>query len=225
MRVKHLSLLGWAAVLTLAFALMLAVGCGLPSTQPPILVKKWALEYPPPQPGGASLPAELKLKRFQAAQAYQGSDMIFSSAPNERESYHYNRWLASPSDLVGDMLLRDLRAQGGLAGVLSSRQFQRPRFVLEGGLEEFLEKDADGAWQASLKVTLTLFDTKQDNAVSRLLWQRAYSQSAPMASKDPSGLAKAMSQAVAKFSARARADILAAIEEALKKPLPQGSGG
>jgi ABC-type uncharacterized transport system auxiliary subunit len=221
MRVNKRSLPIWAAVLTLAAALLLAGGCGLPSTKPPVLIKKWTLEYPPPPAGAQTLSAELKVKRFQAVPAYLGSDMIYRPAPNERGLYHYNRWLASPADLVGDALLRDLRAQNALIAVFSNRQFQRPRFVLEGGVEEFLEDLTSGTGQASLKATLTLLDTKQAGPIAGLLLQREYKVQAPMTGKGPGNLAKAMSQAAAKFSAMARADILKAIEKALQKPLPK----
>lgn len=224
MRVKLHTLLFWAALLWLVPAIWFAAGCGLPKSHPPVLVKQWTLEYPAPKPGRAKLQAELKVMRFQASQALLGAEMVYRPAPNERGVYHYNRWLASPSDLVGDFLLRDLRTQGGLTVVYSNRQPQRPRFMLEGGVENFLEVDEGQDWHAALKVNLTLLDTKQGDVTKRLLFQRDYTLTASMPSKDPAGLAKAMSQAMAKFSDKARADILEAIEGALKTPLPESSG-
>jgi ABC-type uncharacterized transport system auxiliary subunit len=223
MRVKLHTLLFWAALLWLVPAILFASGCGLPKSHPPVLVKQWTLEYPAPKPGGAKLQAELKVMRLQASQALPGAEMVYRPAPNERGVYHYNRWLASPSDLVGDFLLRDLRSQGGLTVVFSNRQPQRPRFKLEGGVEEFLEVDDGQDWHAALKVNLTLLDTKQDDVTKRLLFQRDYTLTAPMPSKDPAGLAKAMSQAMAKFSKQARSDIYEAIKKASQKPLSKGS--
>lgn len=225
MRAKHHTLLYWAAVMWLGLALLTATGCNLPSSNPPILVKQWTLEYQAPQPAQAKLPAELKVRRFQAAQTILGAEMIYRPGPNERGIYNYNRWLVSPSDLVGDFLLRDLRAQGALAGIFANRHPQRPRFRLEGGVEEFLEMDDGDVWHAALKVSLTLLDTKQNDVTKRLLFQHSYTYTTPMASKDPAGLAKGMSQNMARFSAKARADILKAIEQALKTPLPENSGG
>jgi ABC-type uncharacterized transport system auxiliary subunit len=224
MMVKLRTLLFWAALFCLVPALLLVSGCGLPKSRPPIQVKQWTLEYPAPKPGGAKLHAELKVMRFQAVQAFLGAEMVYRPDPNERGFYNYNRWFASPSDLVGDFLLRDLRSLDVVAVVYSNRQPQRPRFMLEGGVEEFLEVDDGQEWHAALKVNLTLLDTKQHDVTKRLLFQRDYTLTAPMQSKDPAGLAKAMSQAMAQFSEKARADILEAIEEALKTPLPEGSG-
>lgn len=224
MRVKHHTLTFWAATLGLALALFWSAGCGLPGSQPHIMVKQWTLEYQVPQPAPAKLAAGIKLARFQADQAYLGPEMIYRPAPNERGIYHYNRWLASPADLVGDFLLRDLRAEGALSAVYSNRQPQRPRFKLEGGVEEFLEVDSEEAWHATLKVNFTLLDTKQKQVTKRLLFQRTYSFTSKMPEKNPAGLARAMSQAVAEFSAKARSDIYEAINKALDKPLPKDSG-
>ena len=223
MRVKHHTLT-FSATLGLALALLWSAGCGLPGSKPHIMVKQWTLEYQAPQPAPVKLAAEIKLVRFQAYQAYLDPEMIYRPAPNERGIYHYNRWLASPADLVGDFLLRDLRAEGALTAVYSNRQPQRPRFKLEGGVEEFLEVDSEEAWQAKLKVNLTLLDTKQEQVTKRLLFQRTYAFSSKMPQKDPAGLAQAMSQAMAQFSDQARADIYKAIEKALQKPLPKDAG-
>lgn len=221
MQAEHHPLTSWVAAILLVLAIIPAAGCNLPGSKPHIMVKQWTLEYKPPQPAASQQPASLKIMRFQAAQAVMGNEMIYRPMPNERGVYNYNRWLVIPSDLVGDFLLRDLRAEAALTAVYSNRQPQRPRFKLEGGVEEFLEVDSAEAWRASLKVNLTLLDTKQDNITQRLLFQRNYIFTSKMASKDPAGLAQAMSRAMAKFSAQARADINKAIEKALQKPLPK----
>ena len=221
MQAKHHPLAFWAAAVFLIPAIVLAAGCNLPGTKPHIMVKQWTLEYKPPQSAASQLPASIKIMRFQAAQAVIGAEMIYRPQPNERGSYNYNRWLVSPSDLVGDFLLRDLRAESSFIAVYSDRQPQRPRFRLEGGVEEFLEIDSGEAWHAALKVNLTLLDTKRKRITKRLLFQRNYAFTSKMSNKNPDGLAKAMSQAMAKFSAQARADIYKAIEKALQKPLPK----
>ncbi len=221
MHVKHQKLLVRAAAIWLALALLLASGCNLPGSKPSLLVKQWTFEYQAPKPADAKLPAEIKLMRFQADQASLGAEMVYRPGPNERGIYNYNRWLVSPADLVGDFLLRDLRAQGTLTAVYSNRQPQRPRFKLEGGVEQFLEVDDGDVWHAALKVNLTLLDTKQDDVTKRLLFQRNYAINSKMPKKDPAGLAQAMSQAMAQFSDEARADIYKAIEQALQNPLPE----
>jgi ABC-type uncharacterized transport system auxiliary subunit len=232
MQAKKHTISLWVAAVLLAMIIAGAAGCNLPGSKPHIMVKQWTLEFKPPQPSDSKLPASLKVMRFQAAQAVMGNEMFYRPGPNERGAYNYNRWMVGPSDLVGDFLLRDLRAEGTLAAVFSNRQPQRPRFRLEGGVEEFLEVDSSAAgggsqggdaWHAALKVNLTLLDIKQDDVTKRLLFQRNYTFTSKMPKKDPAGLAEAMSQAMAEFSAQARSDIYEAIEKALKRPLRDDS--
>ncbi|KMY68445.1 hypothetical protein AAU61_01870 [Desulfocarbo indianensis] len=208
-------LAGRAAGLLAALALLLTAACSLPGPKPPVIVKQWTLEYDAPPAAGQRLDAGLKVKRFEAAMSLMGTEMVYRPEANQRGVYAYHRWRVSPADLVGDYLLRDLRAQAALDGVYSERQMQRPRFLLEGGVEEFLEVDAAGQWRASLKVSLTLLDTRKDRLPQSLLFQRQYGFSQPMPSKDPAGLAQAMSAAMAQFSQQARSDIIQAVSQAL----------
>lgn len=214
-------LAGRAAGLLAALALLLTSACSLPGPKPPVIVKQWTLEYDAPPAAGQRLAAGLKVKRFEAAMSLMGTDMVYRPEANQRGVYAYHRWRVSPADLVGDYLLRDLRAQAALDGVYSERQMQRPRFLLEGGVEEFLEVDAAGQWRASLKVSLTLLDTKKERLPQSLLFQRQYSFSQPMPTKDPAGLAQAMSAAMAQFSQKARSDIIQAVSQALARDKDQ----
>ncbi len=221
---RHPNRLHRAAWLLLAALALAAAGCGLGGGEPPLMIKQWTLEYPPPSPlppspssAGRRLPAALKVKRFGAVRALIGTDMLYRPRPNQREAYNYHRWLVSPADMVGDFLLRDLRAQAAFAAVFSSRQPQRARFVVEGGVEEFMEVDGEDGWQAVLRVNLALVDTKQDAAPRRLLFQRDYRFSAPMPSRDAAGLARGMSKAMEAFSQKARADLVEAVRRALEQ--------
>jgi ABC-type uncharacterized transport system auxiliary subunit len=204
-----------AGLAALALAAGLA-GCGL-KNQPPELVREWVLEYPPPEPAAARLPAALLVERLGTAMEYNSSEMVYRPAPRERASYNYHRWRVTPGDMVGDLLLRDLRAQGRLAGVFSYRQNRQARFRLEGGVERMLEVDEKAGWRAELWVNLALVDTRQAAVDRRVVFSRDYRLSQPMSSRDAAGLAAALSLAMQRLSAEARADIYAGVTRALKE--------
>jgi ABC-type uncharacterized transport system auxiliary subunit len=204
-----------AAALAAALAILAAAGCGLRS-EPPELVRQWVLEYPPPEPGGPKLAAALVVDRLGAAEEYNSTDMVYRPAPRERGSYNYHRWRVAPGDMVGDLLLRDLRMENRLAGVFSFRQGREARFRLEGGVERMLEVDEKGGWRAELWVTLALIDTREKRVDRRVALSKDYRLSRPMPSRDAPGLAAAMSAAMQELSARARADIHAAVARALE---------
>jgi len=185
---------------------------------PPPLVLKWTLEYPPPHLEGArTLPVVMRVERFSATAALGGQEMIYRPASNQRQSYPYQQWWAAPSDLVGDLLLRDLQASGLFEGVLAYDQQGRPRYRLEGGVREFLEVDDPQGWRARLWVNLALVDSADPHLPGRILLQKDYRLEEPIADKGAAGLAAAMSRATRRFSRRALADIYQALARAVKK--------
>lgn len=184
---------------------------------PPPMIRKWTLEYPPPHLQGAKpLPVVIRVERFSAAVALRGQDMIYRPASHQRQSYPYQQWWAAPSDLVGDLLLRDLQASRLFAGVLAYDQRGRPRYRLEGGVQEFLEVDRPQGWRARLWVNLALVDTADPHMPGRVLLQKDYRLEEPIADKGAAGLAAAMSRAAQRFSRQALADIYQALARAVK---------
>ncbi len=182
------------------YALFLALflyGCG----QPPALIHQYVFEYAPPaSPASAKIDAALTVKRFAVAQAFNSTAMVYQPAPLKTATYNYNRWRVNPGYLVSDYLARDLRNAGLFKAVFSRTGAAPSRFVLEGGVEEIQElNDADG-WKASLALTVALLDTSRDEVPQRLMFQKAYRTTEAMTTKDPQGLAGAMSRAMQRLS-------------------------
>ena len=198
------------SALVLVLGLLLA-GCG----QAPILVRQWTLDYPPPaQADSPPLPMALGLARFSAAVLYQSQDMLYGPQEQRRQAYPYHRWRVSPSDLVGDILLRDLRASRRFAAVVSYRDGSRPRYRVEGGVERFYQAWEPGGGKAMVSLLVTLLDTKQKDVVKRILWQREYAESEPLAGDDPRQVAPAMSRALSRMSKRIIADLAQTLAQA-----------
>jgi ABC-type uncharacterized transport system auxiliary subunit len=163
-------------------ALMLA-GC-VPKTRPGVLVEQYAFEY---SPSGAAGLSEI-----------------------ERDTYQYSRWRANPGDLVTDYFLRDLREAGAFSAVFSYYQTEDARFILEGGVVEFLEVTEGGSRKAALALSVTLLDMDEDEVPERIVFQKKYSHRESIGDKSPAGLAEAMSEAMQKLSGELIADIHAA---------------
>ena len=190
----------------------LAAGCA--SSQAPLMVRYWTLEYPAPAFKDLRvLPVVIRLNRFSAAHGFNSRDMVYSPSPLERGAYPYHRWLAPPSDLAGDLLARDLRACGLFGGVLLSNEQGRARFRLEGGVMEFLELNRSAGWKARLAVHITLLDLEAGGSTERVVLQRDYLTEKPIKAKGASGLARAMSSAMSQASARIISDLHQAVLE------------
>ena len=186
-------------------------GC-LRGTAPPPLIFHYTVEYAPPRLEVLSRSeALLKVERFAADRLYAGQAMLYRKGPYSREAYHEERWRVSPGDMVTDFLRRDIRQAGIFRAVLSAREPEETRFLLQGGVEEFLEADEGNGPKALLVVTVTLLDLSSREISRRVLFQNTYRCEAPLPQPGGAGLAAAMSAAMSEFSARVIADIQRAL--------------
>ena len=202
---------GWTlAVVVLLFFL---AGCG----KPPALVQKYILEYPPPVVANTPKVGEvIKVEVFEVSQVYNSPAMVYQPDPYKSESYNYSRWRVNPGYLVTDYLIRDLRNAHTFKAVLPYGSTGKSRFLLEGGVEKFLEVDSPGVWQAALAVNVTLLDLNRQELPERVVLQKNYQILEPLPEKTPQGLAQGMSRAMAKLSARIIKDVSQAAAQRVK---------
>jgi len=211
----------WPA-LALLLALLLLPAC-LGGPYPPYL-RQYLLEYPPPRVSGlASLPVAVQVGRFSAAPGVDSQQMFFAPQGQERDHYPYHRWLVGPAQLVSEVLLRDLTACGLFQAALGPHSLQQARFVIEGGVQSFLERDQGERAQARLELVLTLLDASQAELYRRVMFQRTYQAQQDMSAQSGPALAAAMSQAMASLSPRIIREVHAAIQKRLEAgPPPLG---
>lgn len=192
--------------------IVLLAGC-LGGTAPPPLVRQYSLEYPPPRVENVSrTEALLKVGRFSVDRLYIGPSMLFREGPFRRDAYHEQRWRVSPGDMVTDFLRRDLRNAGLFRAVLSARDTEETRFVLEGGVEEFLEVDEGESRKALLVAMVTLLDLSFRDVSRRVVFQKTYRCETLFTQEGSAGLAEAMSRAMSQFSAQVISDVGGALK-------------
>lgn len=204
-------------IITMAMAAATALllsGCfggGQPGRAP----EQYALEYTPEvQPEFSMLPETITVDKFTTAQLYNTTAMVFQEEPYQRNQYLYHRWRVNPAELVSGCLLRDLRSAGIFRAVFNYRSSESSRYLLAGDVEEFREyDDKKGRW-AIVSLNAILIDTSRQELPDRLLFQKNYRFAAPIDGKTPAGLAKGMSQAVAKISGLLLEDIFRTVREA-----------
>jgi ABC-type uncharacterized transport system auxiliary subunit len=196
--------------------LLLAGGC-VSFSKPPYLVEQYTLEYKAPAPEKkAPVEEALMVERFSTAQAFNGTAMVYKPTSFKLATYVYHRWRVSPSDMVTDYLLRDLRNSGILRATFSYHDPAKARFSLEGGIEEFVQTmESDGS-KAVLRLNVTLIDTNQTELTKRLLFQKEYSFVESLKDDSPAAYAEGMSRAMAKFSGQLTKDLYESLQERVK---------
>jgi len=181
--------------------------------KPVVMVEHYALEYPPPAIRNViPIDCVIGIDRFSVSQIFNNVKIIYRQKPTLYNDYAYHRWRANPGDMVGDSLLRDLRAAGVFKSVFSWRDMGNTPFILKGGVGEFYESDETDGRNAILSVHITLMDTTQKELTQQIIFQKNYRCAEPVAEKTVPGFARAMSIAVERLSGQVIADVHEAIK-------------
>jgi ABC-type uncharacterized transport system auxiliary subunit len=183
------------------------LGCA--GTGKPLLqMESYLIDYPSPVfEKSIVIDETIRIDRFRVAGAYNHRAMVIRRDYCVHDSFNYNRWAVHPSDMIGDMLLRDMQASGLFRAVFPFRALDEGRYLLQGGLEElFFRMDGSGP-VAVVSLELTLKDTSRREATKRILFQKKYRDEQPLETASPKGYCKATSLAVKRLSRRITADV------------------
>lgn len=124
-------------------------------------------------------PVTLIVGRLQASHLYGEDHIVYSGRGEEVGTYENQRWVEPPTEMIEEMLLRDLRASGRYQGVYSQGSETRGDFVLRGRFFDF--KEVSGATLlARFTLELELRDTKSGAAV----WTHYSTHDEPVNAKD-----------------------------------------
>jgi ABC-type uncharacterized transport system auxiliary subunit len=102
-------------------------------------------------------------------------------------TYAYQRWAEPPTEMLVDVLLRDLRGSGKYRSVDILRSNSHGDFILYGRLYDFKEISA-APLMARITVDLELREIKTGSTV----WTHYYSHDEPVGSKDISAVVAAL---------------------------------
>jgi ABC-type uncharacterized transport system auxiliary subunit len=173
-----------ASIVLLAAALLAGCGAARPS-------KYYQLTIP----GGEAAPAAergpyavtLLLGPLRASHLYREDQIVYSDKGENMGTYEYQRWAEPPTEMLVNVLLRDLRTSGKYRSVDVLRSNSHGDYILYGRLYDF--KEVSGP-QMVARVTcdLELRETKSGSTV----WTHYYSHDEPVSGKDVSAVVAAL---------------------------------
>jgi ABC-type uncharacterized transport system auxiliary subunit len=178
----------------LALAAGLAAGCG--AARPS---KYYQLTVPgdsAPAANANPVPVTLLIGRLTGPALYREDEIVYSSGGEGMGTYEYHRWAEPPTEMVAEIMLRQLRASGHYRGVYTLRSDIHGDFVLHGRLYDF--KEVSGSSEVA-RVTMELELRNVKTATS--VWTHFYSHDEPTAGKNVdaivAGLDKNVQQGIA----------------------------
>jgi cholesterol transport system auxiliary component len=174
---------------TLLLCLGMLSGCG--ATRPS---KFYQLAVPSDTASGADpapYPVTLLLGSITTSHLYRDDHIVYSSKGEAMGTYEFQRWAEPPSEMINDVLLRELQVSGRYQHVYSLRSSVRGDYILRGQLYDFREISGN-ALTARVAFEFELRDSKTGTVV----WSRYYSHDEPADGKDVTAVVAAIDRNV-----------------------------
>jgi ABC-type uncharacterized transport system auxiliary subunit len=176
----------------LLFALTLSLqalaGCGAARPN-----KFYQITAPPDTQGShpAPFPVTLLVGPIKASHLYREDQIVYTSEAQAMGTYQYQRWAQPPTEMIRDVLSRELRLSGRYRNVYSLGSNVRGDYLLGGQLYDFREIEGH-----SVVVRVTLEFELRDTRTGTTVWTRYFSHDEPVNGKDVSGVVAAMDRDV-----------------------------
>ena len=188
------------ATLFCALLLCISLGAGCGAARPS---KFYQLTVPSdPMPANTSNPYHitLMLAPITSSHLYREDHIVYTDNAQYMGVYQYQRWAEPPTEMIRDVLLRELRASDRFQGVYTWGSNVRGDYILRGHLYDFREISA-----TNLVGRVTLELELHDARTGATVWTHFYSHDQPVASKDVAAVVAALDhdvqQAIAEFRA------------------------
>jgi ABC-type uncharacterized transport system auxiliary subunit len=172
-------------LMSTVLAAVLLGGCGAarPSKYFQLTVPGDSASMPERSANGVTL----LLGPLRASHLYREDHIVYSAAGENMGTYQYERWSEPPTEMLVDVLLRELRASGKYRSVDVLRSNSRGDYILYGRLYDFKEISASPL-MARLTIELELRENKSGSTV----WTHYYSHDEPVSGKDISAVVAAL---------------------------------
>lgn len=139
----------------------------------------------------ARYPVTLLLGSITTSHLYRDDRIVYTTNGEAMGTYEYRRWAEPPSEMIHDVLLRELQLSGRYERIYSLRSDVRGDYVLRGRLHDLREIDGNGL------VARVAFDFElRDSKTSAIVWDHSYSHDEPVDGKDVSAVVAAMNRNV-----------------------------
>ena len=186
-------------------AIAIATGCGsAPRTN------YYALALPPASASATPGRGVLSVDELNVAAAYDDQRIVYRKGPYRLDYYEYHQWSAAPSLAITDYV-RDALEQSGRFQRVTDQRSADTTLVLRGRISAFEEVDISPTqWVGRVDIELYLEEPQN----GQVIWSRRFREERPLTTRHPSGLAQALSMALAQIVAQAAPEISAAAERA-----------
>jgi ABC-type uncharacterized transport system auxiliary subunit len=176
-----------AAIVSVLLCLAIVGGCGAARPN-----KYYQLTIPGDSPSAApSNGVSLVIGPMVASHLYKDDRIAYSNGAEELGTYEYQRWAEPPAEMIGEVVLRQLRGSGHYKAVYSQRSDIHGDYLLRGRLYDF--KEISGT---SIMARVTAEWELKDLKTGATVLTGYYTHDEPVASKDVPAVVAALDRNV-----------------------------
>ena len=175
-------------------------GCG--AARP---IKYYQLTMPnnsAPAADASPYPITLLVGPVAGPHLYREDQIVYSSSAESMGLYETHKWAEPPTDMLQNILARELRSSGRYLSVSSLRSNARGDYLLQGRLYDFKEVDGNPLG-ARLSVEYELREVKSGATV----WSHYYTHDEPVGGKDVSAVVAALDRNAQAMMGQVRAGL------------------
>jgi ABC-type uncharacterized transport system auxiliary subunit len=133
----------------------------------------------------------LLLGPITTSNLYRDDHIVYTSEGQAMGVYEYHRWAEPPSELINDVLLRELQMSGRFQHVYSMRSDTRGDYILRGRLYDLREIS-----ESTLAARVSFAFELRDSRTGTTVWSRYYSHDEPVDGKNVNAVVAAMDRNV-----------------------------
>jgi ABC-type uncharacterized transport system auxiliary subunit len=173
------------------FALMIGLSSSCGAARPS---KYYQLTVPAdadPIEKADAVPVTLLLGQLITSHLYREDRIVYGNGPEQLGTYEHHRWAEPPTEMIQEVLLRELRASGRYRAVQYRRSNIQGDFALRGQLYDFKELAAE---PMSARVTLELEMRDLKNGAT--VWTHYYTHDEPANGNDVPAVVAALDKNV-----------------------------
>jgi ABC-type uncharacterized transport system auxiliary subunit len=175
------------SILALVLGVHSGCGAGRPSKYYQLTIPGNTSPMADPHP----YPVTLLLGPITTSDFYRGDRIAYSSSGKGMGTYEYQRWVAPPTEMIQDVLSRELRRSGRYRAVYAWSSNARGNYRLRGKLYDFTEVSKDPL-VGRVTMELELRDMKTGSPV----WTHFYTHDEPVTTKDVPAVVEALDRNV-----------------------------
>jgi ABC-type uncharacterized transport system auxiliary subunit len=167
------------------------IGCGgVPLTH------FYRIDYDFPDQNSATsvIPVTIGVPQFETDILYDEDRIVYRNSPYEIQYYHYHRWIASPKNIVQEMVIKHLQSSGVFQRVVTYSSIVKPDYILFGKITAFEELDEGSSWYGFIQLSFRL----QDTETGEIIWENKFSHKTATAKQEPVEVVKALSLSLRK---------------------------